>query len=99
MSTISTTSVAREPAQVLPPETRLDLYEMMVLSRTWEEAIQREYHADKGPGFDIGKGLIPGEMHLSAGQEPVAAGVCAHLTTDDAITATHRPHHLSLIHI
>jgi len=98
MSTISTTSVAREPAQVLPPETRLDLYEMMVLSRTWEEAIQREYHADKGPGFDIGKGLIPGEMHLSAGQEPVAAGVCAHLTTDDAITATHRPHHFAIAH-
>jgi len=70
----------------------------MVLSRTWEEAIQREYHADKGPGFDIGKGLIPGEMHLSAGQEPVASGVCAHLTTDDAITATHRPHHFAIAH-
>ena len=41
------------------------------------------------------KGLVPGEMHLSAGQEPVAAGICAHLTTDDAVTATHRPHHLA----
>jgi pyruvate dehydrogenase E1 component alpha subunit len=70
----------------------------MVLSRTYEEAILREYHADKGPGFDIGKGLIPGEMHLSAGQEPVAAGVCAHLTTDDAVTATHRPHHFAIAH-
>ena len=70
----------------------------MVLSRTFEEAILREYHADKGPGFDIGKGLVPGEMHLSAGQEPVAAGVCAHLTADDAVTATHRPHHFAIAH-
>jgi len=77
---------------------RLELYETMVLSRTFEEAILREYHADKGPGFDIGKGLVPGEMHLSAGQEPVAAGVCAHLTTDDAVTATHRPHHFAVAH-
>ena|SRR5690625_3096880 len=56
----------------LPATTRRGLYETMVLSRAFEEAILREYHADKGPGFDIGKGLIPGEMHLSAGQEPVA---------------------------
>lgn len=82
----------------LTPEARVKLYETMVLSRTYEEAILREYHADKGPGFDIGKGLVPGEMHLSAGQEPVAAGVCAHLTTDDAVTATHRPHHFAVAH-
>lgn len=87
---------ARTPA--LDASVRVGLYEMMVLSRTYEEAILREYHADKGPGFDIGKGLVPGEMHLSAGQEPVAAGVCAHLTTDDAVTATHRPHHLAVAH-
>ncbi len=37
-------------------------------------------------------------MHLSAGQEPVAAGVCAHLTADDAVTATHRPHHFAIAH-
>ena len=83
---------------LLAPELRLSLYETMVLSRTYEEAILREYHADKGPGFDIGKGLVPGEMHLSAGQEPVAAGVCAHLTTGDAVTATHRPHHFAIAH-
>jgi acetoin:2,6-dichlorophenolindophenol oxidoreductase subunit alpha len=82
----------------LDPAVRVQLYETMVLCRTYEEAILREYHADKGPGFDIGKGLVPGEMHLSAGQEPVAAGVCAHLTTDDAVTATHRPHHLAIAH-
>jgi len=82
----------------LDDETRLRLYRTMVLARTFEEAIRREYYADKGPGFDIGKGLVPGEMHLAAGQEPVAAGVCAHLTADDAVTATHRPHHFAIAH-
>ncbi|MGZ4580419.1 MAG: thiamine pyrophosphate-dependent dehydrogenase E1 component subunit alpha [Nocardioidaceae bacterium] len=82
----------------LEPAVRRRLYETMVLCRTYEEGILREYHADKGPGFDIGKGLVPGEMHLSAGQEPVAAGVCAQLSTDDAVTATHRPHHLAIAH-
>lgn len=79
-------------------ETRRDLHRMMVLLRTYEEAILREYHADKKPAFDIGTGLIPGEMHLSAGQEPVAAGVCAHLRGDDAVTAPHRPHHVAIAH-
>ncbi|WP_217996884.1 thiamine pyrophosphate-dependent dehydrogenase E1 component subunit alpha [Nocardioides jensenii] len=79
-------------------QVRRDLFDQMVLIRTYEEAVLREYHADKKPAFDIGAGLIPGEMHLSAGQEPVAAGVCAHLTTDDAVTATHRPHHFAIAH-
>ena len=78
--------------------TRLGLYKTMVLSRSFEEAILHDYHADKAPAWDIGAGLIPGEMHLSAGQEPVAAGICAHLTENDAITATHRPHHLAIAH-
>ncbi len=96
----SSTSIPQQTRRGTRPDAdvRIKLYETMVLSRTYEEAILREYHADKGPGFDIGKGLVPGEMHLSAGQEPVAAGVCAHLTTDDAVTATHRPHHFAIAH-
>ena len=86
-----------EPARLDAP-TRLDLYRTMVLIRTFEERIRQEYHADKTPGFDIGAGKIPGEMHLAAGQEPVAAGVCAHLRPSDALTATHRPHHLAIAH-
>lgn len=77
---------------------QLDLYRQMVEIRTYEETILREYHADKSPAFDIGAGLIPGEMHLSAGQEPVAAGVCAHTRLGDSVTATHRPHHFALAH-
>ncbi len=82
----------------LDAAARKDLYRQMVLIRTFEEAILGDYHADKSPVWDIATGLIPGEMHLSAGQEPVAAGVCAHLTTDDAVTATHRPHHVAIAH-
>ncbi|KFF59813.1 acetoin:2,6-dichlorophenolindophenol oxidoreductase subunit alpha [Cryobacterium sp. MLB-32] len=80
----------------LTEESRRSLLNTMVLIRTYEEAIRREYYADKMPAFDIGAGLVPGEMHLSAGQEPVAAGICAHLTTDDALTASHRPHHVAI---
>lgn len=77
---------------------RIELYKTMVRIRQYETAILQHYHADKTPAWDIGAGLIPGEMHLSAGQEPVAAGVCAHLRQGDAITAPHRPHHLALAH-
>lgn len=86
------------PGERPQPQTRLEMLRTMVLARTFEEVVRREYHADKGPGFDIGKGLVPGEMHLAAGQEPVAAGVCAHLSGDDAVTATHRPHHVAIAH-
>ena len=77
---------------------KIELYRTMVLIRSFEEAILRDYHADKKPAWDIGAGLIPGEMHLSAGQEPVAAGICANLSSGDGITATHRPHHLAIAH-
>ncbi|MEM9033712.1 MAG: thiamine pyrophosphate-dependent dehydrogenase E1 component subunit alpha [Actinomycetota bacterium] len=77
---------------------RLALYTEMVRIRQYESRILQEYHADKSPAWDIGAGLIPGEMHLSAGQEPAAVGVCAHLGLGDAITAPHRPHHFALAH-
>jgi pyruvate dehydrogenase E1 component alpha subunit len=92
------TAVPGEAPSEIEGPVRLELYRTMVLARTFEEAMLREYHADKGPGFDIGKGLVPGEMHLAAGQEPVAAGVCAHLSVQDAVTATHRPHHFAIAH-
>lgn len=82
--------------KTLTDEGRRSLLSTMVLIRTYEEAIRREYYADKKPAFDIGAGLVPGEMHLSAGQEPVAAGICAHLTPEDALVATHRPHHVAI---
>lgn len=75
-----------------------ELHHQMVRIRVFEEAIQAAYMEGKTPAFDIAAGPVPGEMHLAAGQEPVAAGVCAHLRRSDAITATHRPHHVALAH-
>lgn len=37
-------------------------------------------------------GEVPGFVHLSVGQEAVAAGVCSALRADDIITSTHRGH-------
>ena len=41
---------------------------------------------------DFAAGLIPGFVHLYAGEEAIAVGVCAHLDDDDFITSTHRGH-------
>ena len=43
-------------SQVLTDEVRRGLLNTMVLIRTYEEAIRREYYADKQPAFDIGAG-------------------------------------------
>ncbi|MCY4333606.1 MAG: thiamine pyrophosphate-dependent dehydrogenase E1 component subunit alpha [Litoreibacter sp.] len=69
------------------------MYRNMVTSRKFEETIAGIYFEGKTPVFSMADGPIPGEMHLSDGQEPVAVGVCAHLNPDDVVTATHRPHH------
>ncbi|TFH87276.1 thiamine pyrophosphate-dependent dehydrogenase E1 component subunit alpha [Billgrantia azerbaijanica] len=77
-------------------EQRRWMYRHMVLSRYLEERIEALYMEGKTPVFNMAKGPIPGEMHLSNGQEPCAVGVCAHLTADDIVTATHRPHHIAV---
>ncbi|MDR9796616.1 thiamine pyrophosphate-dependent dehydrogenase E1 component subunit alpha [Aeribacillus pallidus] len=38
------------------------------------------------------KGVLPGFVHLYAGEEAVAVGICAHLDDKDYITSTHRGH-------
>ena len=83
----------------MPTDDELrELHRQMVRARVFEETIQTVYLEGKTPAFDIAAGPVPGEMHLAAGQEPVAAGVCAHLRPSDAVTATHRPHHVALAH-
>ena len=72
------------------------MYRNMVTSRRFEEIIAKIYFEGKSPVFNMADGPIPGEMHLSDGREPVAVGVCAHLNTDDVVTATHRPHHQAI---
>ncbi len=58
------------------------MYERMRLIREFEEHLHEDFAA----------GNIPGFVHLYAGEEAVAVGVCANLTEDDFITSTHRGH-------
>ncbi|MDD1780294.1 thiamine pyrophosphate-dependent dehydrogenase E1 component subunit alpha [Enterovibrio sp. ZSDZ35] len=77
-------------------EQQLWMYEHMLISRYFEECIEKIYMEGKSPAFNMANGPIPGEMHLSNGQEPCAVGVCAHLTVQDVVTSTHRPHHVAI---
>jgi len=81
---------------MVPVNELQDMYETVVTARYYEERLQEEYMEGKQPAFDISAGPIPGELHLAAGQEAAAAGVCQHLRDDDAVTAPHRPHHVAI---
>jgi pyruvate dehydrogenase E1 component alpha subunit len=72
------------------------MYGTMAKARYYEDTMAAVYMEGKTPKFDIGAGPVPGEMHLAAGQEPCAAGVCVHLRPEDTVTATHRPHHIAI---
>jgi pyruvate dehydrogenase E1 component alpha subunit len=72
------------------------MYQVMLKSRELENRIKTIYFEGKTPVFNMAKGPIPGEMHLSVGQEPCAVGVCAHLRPGDFVTSTHRPHHVAI---
>jgi TPP-dependent pyruvate/acetoin dehydrogenase alpha subunit len=60
----------------------IDLYKRMLTIRRFEERTARLY----------AEGEVPGFVHLYAGEEAVAVGVCAALRQDDFITSTHRGH-------
>jgi pyruvate dehydrogenase E1 component alpha subunit len=58
------------------------MYRKMLEIRFFEEKV-----------FDLyGQNLVPGTIHLYAGEEAVAVGVCSNLSKDDYITSTHRGH-------
>lgn len=80
----------------LDREKLIWMYRTMWLTRRYEERLVDAYLEGKAPRFDIGWGPIPGEMHLAAGQEPVAVGVMVHLKREDTVTGPHRPHHLAI---
>src|SRR5580693_8857860 len=63
-------------------EELIPAYRGMVTIRRFEERVQEEFS----------KGGIPGFVHLYAGQEASAVGVCAHLGPGDRIASTHRGH-------
>ncbi len=58
------------------------MYRKMVEIRFFEEKVFELY----------GQNLVPGTIHLYAGEEAVAVGVCSNLRKDDYITSTHRGH-------
>jgi len=60
----------------------LALYQTMVTIRGFEERVNQL----------MNQGQIPGFVHLSTGQEAIAAGACSVLTDADTITSTHRGH-------
>jgi len=59
-----------------------EMYEKMLEIRCFEEKVFELY----------GQNLVPGTIHLYAGEEAVAVGVCSSLRKDDYITSTHRGH-------
>jgi TPP-dependent pyruvate/acetoin dehydrogenase alpha subunit len=63
-------------------EEGLRLLRAMQLIRTFEEQVRNLSAA----------GVIPGLVHLCAGQEAVAVGVCSLLRVDDMIASNHRGH-------
>lgn len=66
----------------LPREEILHAYRIMRTIRVFEDRVNAE----------MATGDIPGAVHLYAGQEASAAGVCMHLDDTDRIASTHRGH-------
>lgn len=74
--------------------TLLGLYRTMARIRAFENAAEI---ASQGGVSAYGQQAsgnvrVRGPLHLSTGQEGVAAGVCAHLQPQDYLTSTHRGH-------
>lgn len=66
----------------VPRESLLEMYRKMLEIRFFEERVFELY----------GQNLVPGTIHLYAGEEAVAVGTCSALSKDDYITSTHRGH-------
>ncbi|MEM7468618.1 MAG: thiamine pyrophosphate-dependent dehydrogenase E1 component subunit alpha [Pseudomonadota bacterium] len=66
----------------LSVEDLLDAYRTMKVIREFEDRVHVEF----------AKGGIPGFVHLYAGEEASATGICRHLKESDAIASNHRGH-------
>lgn len=76
-----------EPAQLkdlkhYSKELLVEMYRRMYLIRNFELRVNDLYL----------RGLMPGTIHLSHGQEATTVGACLALNEDDVITLTHRGH-------
>jgi pyruvate dehydrogenase E1 component alpha subunit len=74
--------VADSAAARLDGDVGLDLLRTMWRIRVFEERVGELTRADE----------VHGLVHLSIGQEAVAAGVCGQLRPDDAVYSNHRAH-------
>ncbi len=63
-------------------ETKIDLLTRMIRVRTFEDETTKIFAGGEMPGF----------LHLSQGEEAVAAAFCGSMRTEDAIYTTHRGH-------
>ena len=75
-------SVTNETQRQPTSRDLIELYRQMQLIRRIETRL----------GEVMKTGNIPGPAHLYLGQEAVAAGVCAHLSSTDWVASTHRGH-------
>ena len=76
-------------------ERLLDLYRLMRRIRAFEDAAEIASQggvAAWGLAASSKPALVRGPLHLSTGQEAVAAGVCISLQKEDLLTSTHRGH-------
>jgi acetoin:2,6-dichlorophenolindophenol oxidoreductase subunit alpha len=74
-------------------ERLLSLYRTMARIRAFESAAEEASRGGVAAfGASLGEAKVRGPLHLSTGQEAVAAGVCANLDARDLLTSTHRGH-------
>ena len=79
--------------EALDAERALALYRTMARIRAFEDAAEAASLGGVAAfGASLAAAKVRGPLHLSTGQEAVAAGVCAHLRTSDLLTSTHRGH-------
>lgn len=79
----------------MPSNRLLDLYRSMRRIRAFEDAAEAASQGGVsafGQSASAKPAMVRGPLHLSTGQEAVAAGVCAHLQRADLLTSTHRGH-------
>jgi len=74
--------MGKQLAASLTKEKLVEMYRKMLEIRLFEEKVFELY----------AQNLVPGTIHLYAGEEAVAVGVCSALIRDDYITSTHRGH-------
>ncbi len=93
--TVQPARLPRTSEPHLSPSRLPDLYRLMRRIRAFEDAAEVASQggvAAWGLAASAKPALVRGPLHLSTGQEAVAAGVCLNLKREDLLTSTHRGH-------